>query len=498
MVEANSRVAMHSAFPVDTLDLSNLDLDLANSRYPRDATSQDDAMLLMMTTSGEQCMELLRDLTRSGAMSSADIPIVVQHNGRYTVLEGNRRLTCLRLWTDPSLLSKYEELEDRFLARVQRLVSESSYLPPTGIRVTIAPTNEAADNWIDRKHSGGAAGMGTVEWGAAMKDRRRALRDPGKRSRALAFVERVATEYEKDIEINQALEEVRTKRYTMIQRFVNRSSVRDRLGIAFTSGEMTFEYGATLTKPIIRRVLFDFARPKAASGKTWARELDTVDDFDRYLAGYKELLPGRIVRPIADDEPDEFEPAASTPSHEASDTAEGRGDTGSRNPFAGAEDASSGTDTRPPRPTIKNDFVLRGLRLDRFTNRIQEIVRQTSIISVTRNTEVVSVMLRVILDLACYQYLKSHDQEPDRHLDRRIKAAIKLIEPTASDALGEAETTSALAKAFHATTSNGIRLVQYAVHDIHSGQTPNEVLTLASRYTPLLISMNENMGSHVL
>jgi hypothetical protein len=124
------------------------------------------------------------------------------------------------------------------------------------------------------------------------------------------------------------------------------------------------------------------------------------------------------------------------------------------------------------------------------------MVRQTSLLSVQRQNETVSVMLRVILDLTAYQFLLSHGEKSiKKHLDERIKQAIKVIDPHASDALGTAESTPPLRKAFHYTTADSIRLTHYAVHDIYNGQTPAEVLTLAERYTPVLSAMNANMGT---
>ncbi|GAA1203246.1 hypothetical protein GCM10009664_75240 [Kitasatospora gansuensis] len=164
-------------------------------------------------------------------MNSSDLPIVVAHDERYVMMEGNRRLTCLRLWTAPDLLGRNESLEKQLLSRVQRLVADSAYGPPTELRVAVAPSESDADVWIERKHTGGAGGAGTVEWGAAMKDRRRARNDPTKVSRAMAFVDLVSREYEDESDIQAALETVRSTRYTMIQRFVDRSVVRDMIGI---------------------------------------------------------------------------------------------------------------------------------------------------------------------------------------------------------------------------------------------------------------------------
>ena len=227
---------------------------------------------------------------------------------------------------------------------------------------------------------------------------------------------------------------------------------------------------------------------------TWARELDTVEDFRTYLNGYSELLPTE-------------EPKTAAPGGHDSQSASGHASNSSRSEDepdrqgggtgqeGGASEESDGEDQRPPRPIPSREHIFRGLVLDKFTPRIQEMVRMTSLLSVKRHNEIVAVMLRVILDLTTYQFLKSHGRDVPRNLDERLKAAIKLIEPNASDALGTAEETSPLRKAFHSTTPNSIRLAQYAVHDIHSGSTPAEVFTLADRYTPVLGAMNANMGS---
>ncbi|SEW33150.1 hypothetical protein SAMN05421595_2133 [Austwickia chelonae] len=497
MPEPEDKLPMRPPFPVKAVNLVDLDLDLRNSRFPRDAQSQADAFHLMMTTAGEDCLQLFRDITRKGQLSSSDLAIAVEKDGRFIVLEGNRRLTCLQIWNNPDLLATDDEIERTYLARFQRLITDSPYMAPTSITVAIAPSEEVADPVVERKHAGGAGGAGTVEWGAAMKDRRRARNNPAAASRAMAFIQLVSTELEDDQEVQADLETVRTKRYTMIQRFVDRGVVRDRLGLKFADGEMTFLYGPEATVDIVRAVLHDFAQPKAKSGKTWARELDTVRDFSDYLEGYERLLPNAAR--LAD--PDSATSETGGTSTHSSNGSTPTPDPGTNipqtkgDPGVSTQKGYEGEDGRPPRPASPQSHIFRGLVLDQFTNRIQEVVRQTSMLNVQRQTEVASVLLRVILELATYQYLKSHGIEVERYLDRSLRTAIKHMEPSASDSLGQAEDTSPLQKAFHETTSDSIRLVQYAVHDVHSGRTPNEVLILAARYQPVLISMNKHMGN---
>lgn len=498
MADSSTKKPMRPPFPVEDVSLDLIDLDLRNSRFPRDAQSQTDAFELMLHTAGDDCLDMLRDLTRSGRMNSSDTPIVVARDGRYVMMEGNRRLTCLRLWADPTLLRQDESLEKQYLSRIERLVEDSAYAPPAELRVAVAPDEADADVWIERKHTGGAGGAGTVEWGAAMKDRRRARNDPAKASRAMAFVELVSGEYAEESDVLAALETVRNARYTFIQRFVDRSVVRDMIGLDFSEGKMTFRHGAELSLPIIRQVLTDFAQPKAESGKTWARELDTVDDFRDYLTKYSHLLPGKEDTGAREphDAGKDVQGATGARSSGAQGDATNGGYSGGGGGQSRGSSQAEANDPRPPRPTPGREHILRGLVLDKFTPRIQEMVRQTSLLSVQRQNETVSVMLRVILDLTAYQFLMSHGQQNlPKYLDQRIKSAIKIIDPQASDALGTAEATSLLRKAFHNTTADSIRLAQYAVHDIHSGRTPAEVLTLADRYTPVLVEMNSHMGS---
>jgi hypothetical protein len=456
----------------------------------------------MLNTAGDECIDLLRDLTKTGHLNSSDIPIVVFQEGRYIMMEGNRRLTCLLLWSDPELLYQYEALAEKYFARVERLIDDSRYSAPPELMVAVAQTELDADTWIERKHTGGAGGAGTVEWGAAMKDRRRARNDPTKASRAMAFVELISDSYAEEKDILSSLEEIRSKRYSFIQRFVDRSTVRDIIGLDFSSGKMTFRYGARASLPIIRKILSDFSNPKAASGKSWARELDTVSDFREYLEKYSDIFPLNINdNAVSKTVSDVHHGPRSDVSNVSQNVEINEVDDGHKTKDVPSKRNESSekaiVDLRPPRPSRGREHIFRGLMLDKFTSRIQEMARQTSLLNISRHNEMVSVMLRVILDLTAYQFLKSHgmNQVP-RDLDKRIKASIKIIDPHASDALGSAENTSPLRKAFHATDPDSIKLVQYAVHDINSGRTPNEILVLADRYTPVLEAMNNHMGSN--
>ncbi|WP_286689966.1 MULTISPECIES: hypothetical protein [unclassified Aeromicrobium] len=497
MTDQPSKRPLLPAFPALTVALTDLQLDLRNSRFSRDAHDQADALELMLTIAGEQCMELLRDISRAGRLNSADPLIVLQDDSGFVVLEGNRRTTVLKLWTDPGSV-RDSTLARRFRSRVERLAQESNFSPPTHVQVVVAPSEEEAEPWIDLKHSSGNGGVGTVPWGAAMKDRRLARSDPSKTTRAAAFVGLVSDQLGHVPDLQADLEVVRDKRYTMIKRFVDRSIVRELLGLEFADGRMTFLHGAEATAPILRRVISDFAQDKAPSGKTWARELDTVSDFEAYLYTYRHLLP---VPPTSQGEPEQDggQPAPDPapdgvdgPADGEATSSSGPGRPGRPGVGGPAESQSEDDEGRRPRPTPADDRIFRGLNLDQFPPRVQEITRQVSLLDVSSRYEVVAITLRVVLELTTHHFLKKTGVvEPPRYLDKLLRQAIKTLEPQAASELREAEVTSELSKAYHATTNNEIRLLQYALHDQSASRTASESIAIARRYQPLLVAMND-------
>jgi hypothetical protein len=115
-----------------------------------------------------------------------------------------------------------------------------------------------------------------------------------------------------------------------------------------------------------------------------------------------------------------------------------------------------------------------------------------SLLDVSSRYEVVAITLRVVLELTTHHFLKKTGVvEPPRYLDKLLRQAIKTLEPQAASELREAEVTSELSKAYHATTNNEIRLLQYALHDQSASRTASESIAIARRYQPLLVAMND-------
>lgn len=483
--------------------LSKLDLDLGNARFRSDAQGQEAAIALMLNSSGEKCMELLKDLCQRGNLSSSDVPIVLKEGNRYRVLEGNRRLTCLKLWKNPSLLQKVSpELAEKYQKRIEKLADRSRFAPPDSMPVVVASSLDEADVWIDKKHGLGKDGSATVEWGAFEKDRRSA-RQTGKTGRALSFVQFLTSEFADDAIIIGTLDKLLSKQYSILDRVLSNEVLRDEIGIIFdSSGITTSKRSLETMRPLLLAMLSDFAEKRET-----ANTLHTVDQISKYFHGlYLEYLEEIPFPDAGENQPDSGGTIGDSSGdlrveqEESSGDMSGSGlanDEGPSSKFnSKAEDSDDGRqnqEIRKPKNKIFTD-----LETDGFSEKIQRLIAQTAALTVSRQPDLIAVSLRVILDLTCAQFLDSFHSAPKqvrRDLDQRIIAVLKILDPICTQGVKEAERTSEFAKLFTWTSMNkdALRLVQYALHDVRHVNTPSDTMIMAERYQEMLVAMNEKL-----
>jgi hypothetical protein len=135
---------MASRWSIEEVGLEELSLDLRNVRIPtRDLDEQAIASYLVEAA---DLLELARDILRDGYLDN-ELPVVADDNGRWVVLEGNRRITALKAFHDPSLLGKFAPRMERLLSRYPETDT------PTEVRVMVAPSRQAAQTLLARLHT---------------------------------------------------------------------------------------------------------------------------------------------------------------------------------------------------------------------------------------------------------------------------------------------------------------------------------------------------------
>lgn len=131
-------------WPIETVDLDRLDLDLRNVRIRGAVINETYALNYLFAE--EDVADLAHSILRDGYVDN-ELPIVVDDGGQYLVLEGNRRVSALKALNDPDAAPSFSKALNRLLSRYS-----SAPVPPE-IRVMVAPSREAAAPLLARLHT---------------------------------------------------------------------------------------------------------------------------------------------------------------------------------------------------------------------------------------------------------------------------------------------------------------------------------------------------------
>jgi hypothetical protein len=135
---------MASRWPIEEVGLEELKLDLHNVRIP--VRGLDEPAIASYLVEAADLLDLAADILRDGYLDN-ELPVVVDESGRRVVLEGNRRITALKAFHDPSLLGKFAPRMERLLSRYPETYT------PTEVRVMVAPSRQAAQPLLARLHT---------------------------------------------------------------------------------------------------------------------------------------------------------------------------------------------------------------------------------------------------------------------------------------------------------------------------------------------------------
>lgn len=156
---------------IQEIPLALLKLDQENVRFGGDvAQNQREAIELMMSDP-DDAKKILRlaDHIATHGLDPTELQLVTPDaEGSYIVLEGNRRLTALKLLTKPDLCPEEKLLKGFFAAQ-----AKLNGVLPTAIDCSVVNSRSDGDLWIELKHTGQNNGVGRVDWSSDIRDERR-------------------------------------------------------------------------------------------------------------------------------------------------------------------------------------------------------------------------------------------------------------------------------------------------------------------------------------
>lgn len=139
---------------VTKVSVKFLELDLENPRLFLAGESPDEIDIIANLYRSEDLGELLQSIAANGYLDIEPL-IVLRKNGRFTVLEGNRRLAVIRLFENEELA---EDIQQRYSLRVTVPPLRGEFRETIQkVSVYLVENREEARSFIGFKHINGAA-----------------------------------------------------------------------------------------------------------------------------------------------------------------------------------------------------------------------------------------------------------------------------------------------------------------------------------------------------
>ena len=260
--------------------LSNLKLDATNPRHPEFESQRE--IIEWMTSGGgrigEKLIVLAKDIAGFG-LNPADRVMLVgddKEKGQFTVLEGNRRITALKLLNNPEL-APTKKWQKRFTK-----LRPSGYSPINKIPCTVFDDEKTAFHFIELRHLGESGGAGIVPWEAEHKARHdQRLHRKSRHHKALAVLDFIRNVDGIDTETKGFAGEGFP--ITTLDRVLSDEEFRDFLGLSLnTDGEICFRIEPNEAVKPISKVIMDFG-----SGKKNVRQVINKKEREQYKNTFK-------------------------------------------------------------------------------------------------------------------------------------------------------------------------------------------------------------------
>lgn len=218
----------------------------------------------------EQVFSLARDIAKVGT-NPLELVGLVQVGDRsaakksYQVWEGNRRICAIKLLNDTDLAPAHLRRD------FTRLVTDSGYTRIKKIGAVVFDDHDDLKYWMAIIHNGAQAGVGRLDWDAQQKARHFGT---GRNQVALAVLDAAQ-------DMGLITKEEREGKLTTAQRFLNRSVVREALGIdAANKDDITYNRPLADFKKLLARFMSDL---KSGRKVTSRHNQEQIDSYGRGL-----------------------------------------------------------------------------------------------------------------------------------------------------------------------------------------------------------------------
>jgi len=512
---------------------TDIALDRLNPRLELPATDDRDAIRELIEANESHLFALMEDISRTGRLDPSNPPIVVREEGRIVVLEGNRRIASLKLLNDPALAPS-----DELAQKVQGVLARNATAPASGkgpdiVTCAVEVSRESARPWVELKHTGVNAGVGTSRWGGYQRNTWR--RDNGNQTdRAWVLIRYVVRQFADDAVLLADVRWVKEKAITTLGRLFADPEVRGRLGVDYLDDDLAWKHDLKAVQVLLKQIFNEFHHvvkvDKIKNPKLRQQYLDSIASL---IPGEETSLPvaesDDLSRRSAPSQPSQPLKSPATPAHEPATnngvpTQESLVPTGGSaganeptpetqptspepTPVPATTPAAAGTGTSDPASTSApasigrvnsppaERAVFQSLRVPAMSSAIRTLLREAQELPINDFPKTTAILLRVLVELTVAEFLESVGVESQNNLGKDIKSALRRLDPNIADEKSRKQEFHWAWVRSDGSVGLGVRTMQNYVHDRNSDALASEVRTFSKDFRPLITAIDLQLQS---
>lgn len=435
------------------IEVTALLLDITNPRM-EEQPGHRDAIRALFTEYPKDMVNLAEDIGINRLNPLENLGVSPFGKDRYLVREGNRRVAVLCVLYSPDLVKGV--LTGSLYKRLRGLSEKFLANPIEKVECEVLPEDQWS-HWITLRHTGPNEGRGLVSWGAVEKARYLHRTGAGKKAIELQFIDWYKAATETD-EGEQSL--LRKVPASNLKRLLDDSGVRKRFGITLQNGLVFSAYPPDEIFKWARRIVHDLGEKKIK-----VKDIYDSKKISIYL--------------------DKFSP------HELPDPSKELKSPIPIEPISTPEPAKKEKKVKPPKP-----WSIRELNISPKHSRLRDIILELQNISIEKNPNIHSVMLRVFVEMSVQDYLAHHKLTAPNGpklnhptFGSSVATAVDHLEK--SGAMKKAELVPARKLAGTSSALYSAQTLHQFVHNKSVHPNSNDIVTLWKDLGPFIVKLHE-------
>lgn len=206
------------------IEIKNLLINPENPRFDP-VVDQQKALEVMLVKMKSKIKNLASDIAGKGLNPTKSLCVFKSNQGKYVVLEGNRRLVAIKLIKKPNIV-KHDSNLQKFFKELNR----TGQNVPEALNCVIFENKADANHWIKLEHTGENKGVGQVPWDAKQTARYQSQIKQFNRP----YIKVINLMEKNSISLKQG-------QATNIERLVNTTYVKEKIGLDFQNKKLIFK-----------------------------------------------------------------------------------------------------------------------------------------------------------------------------------------------------------------------------------------------------------------